>query len=66
MVRKGARRPKVNVEKTNVFFFSNGCDLRRGVAQAGKSPAQEHPVPADLPGVVAEVPAIRMCPVSFL
>lgn len=42
MVRKGARRPKVSVDKTDVFFFLNGCDLRCGFGtgrQASRSTA---------------------------
>lgn len=38
MISKGARRAKVNVDKTDVFFSSSGCDLRRGFGTGRHAP----------------------------
>lgn len=66
MVSKGARWPKVNVDKTDLFFFSNACDLRRGFGTGRQAPPLNAAFFPPLLVVAAEVRVTGKCPVSFL
>lgn len=66
MVSKGARRAKVNVDKTDVCFSSSGCDLRRGFGTGTQGPRSAAAFLPHLSVVAAEVPVTGNCPVSFL
>ena len=66
VVSKGARRSKVNVDKTDVFVFSNACDLRRGFGTGRQAPPLNAAFLPPLSVVAAEVPVTAKCPVSFL